>query len=81
MCTRFVEVKIFRSSFFSQVSGSKLDLVGTFLHLPYIFEKPLKKKNNIILTKNILMTEKLLVRILNWVHRHFQNSYPLNNVQ
>jgi len=30
---------------------------------------------------NILITEKLLVRMLNYVHQHFQNNYPLNNLQ
>jgi len=57
----------------SQISGRKLHLVGTFLHPPYIFEKSFLR--TIILSINILITEKLLARILNLVFTHiFQNS-------
>jgi len=35
-----------------------------------------------MLSINILITaEKLLLEILNLIHRHFQKNYPLNNLQ
>jgi len=44
-------------------------------HLTYIFVKPF----NILLVYSHFNKQKLLVQILNWVHRHLQKHYPLNN--
>jgi len=47
------------------------------LHLFNTFLKPLLK--TIIFRINILIAEKLIVRVLNSVHQNFQTQYPLNN--